>query len=149
MVLGIILGILFIALAAWICIKYFVLLGTVRIASDAFNKVHLQINKRYKLILENLDNCKENNDLVSETKELITKALDFNKQTDGTDRIIRFANAIFDNAEKLSITTEDSDFTAAKKYYNDCAQQLRHCTDVFPTSFMARLSEIRFIDSLK
>ena len=150
MVLGIIFGVLFLALIIWLSVKYFVLIGANRIALNAFNIIHAQINKRYGLILNRLDSCTDNQELASDTKNLILKALEFSLVKDGTERIIRFANAIFDNIENLSITIEDdSDYNSAKTHYNTSVKELRHYVDVFPTSLMARMLRIKFLDSLK
>ena len=115
----------------------------------AFDLLHAQIIKRYDLILNALNNV-ANSNLAEETRILIKKALEFSVQQEGRDRIIRFANAIFDNSKKLSLTLEeDNEFEFAKTQYNDFAKQLRHYIDVFPTSFMARVSLIITKDYLK
>ena len=115
----------------------------------AFDLLHVQILKRYDLILNALKNT-ENSALADETRNLIKKALEFNVKNDGRDRIIRFANAIFDNSKKLALQIDtDSEFDFAKKQYNDFAKQLRHYIDVFPTSFMARVALIITKDYLK
>ena len=148
MIFGIVLIILCILLV-WLCAKYFILRGSDIIAHNAFDKLHVQINKRYDLILDILNNT-ENNPLVSETRDLIEKAKNFSAKKDGIDRIVRFANAIFENAEQISALPEDNkDFNDAKNNYNQCTQKLRHYVDVFPTSLMARFANIKFLDSLR
>ena len=148
MIFGIIFLIILIILLVWLSVNYIILKGSNIIARDAFDKLHLQINKRYDLILNNLSNA-DNSEFVSETRNLIEKAKNFSAQKDGIDRIIRFANAIFENAEQLSALPEnDSYFNDAKNNYNQCAQKLRHYVDVFPTSLMARFANIKFLDLL-
>ena len=141
--------ILFAALLIWLFIKYMTLIICDKKVCVAFDLLHVQILKRYDLILNALKNT-ENSALADETRNLIKKALEFNVKNDGRDRIIRFANAIFDNSKKLALQIDtDSEFDFAKKQYNDFAKQLRHYIDVFPTSFMARVALIITKDYLK
>ena len=150
MILGIIVGILFLFLIIWLCVSYLLLAGTHRMTCNAFLDLHKQINKRYEVILALLNETSGNLDKVSETKNFIEKALDFNFKTDGADRIVRFANAIFDNTKLLSLQIEeDVHFTSAKNHYNHCTEKLMHYIDVFPTSLMARFLNIKLMDSLR
>ena len=136
-------------LLIWLFIKYMTLVICDKKVCVAFDLLHAQIIKRYDLILNALNNV-ANSNLAEETRILIKKALEFSVQQEGRDRIIRFANAIFDNSKKLSLTLEeDNEFEFAKTQYNDFAKQLRHYIDVFPTSFMARVSLIITKDYLK
>lgn len=148
MIFGIAFLIILFILLIWLCVKYFILKASNTIARKAFEKLHIQINKRYDFILNALNN-KENSQLTSDTRNLIEKAKNFSAQKDGIDRIIRFSNAIFENAEHLSALPEnDNDFNNAKNNYNKCAQKLRHYVDVFPTSLMARFADIKLLDLL-
>lgn len=150
MTLVIVFGILFLLLVFWLCFNYLVLTGTHRMTCKAFIELYKQINKRYEVILALLNETSGNPDKVSETKNFIEKALDFNFKTDGADRIVRFANAIFDNTKLLSLQIEeDVHFTSAKNHYNHCAERLRHYVDVFPTSLMARFLNIKLMDLLR
>ena len=150
MILGITFGILFLFLIIWLCVSYLLLAGTHRMTCNAFLDLHKQINKRYEMILALLNETSGNPDKVSETKNFIEKALNFNFKTDGADRIVRFANAIFDNTKLLSLQIEeDVHFTSAKNHYNHCTERLRHYIDVFPTSLMARFLNIKLMDSLR
>ena len=149
MVFGIVFFVLFLAVLILLFVKYMTLVICDKKVCVAFDLLHAQIRKRYDLILNALKN-KEDSALADETRNLIKKALDFSVQKDGRDRIIRFANAIFENSEKLALQIDaDNEFVFAKTQYNDFAKQLRHYIDVFPTSFMARVSLIITKDYLK
>ncbi len=150
MLIGILFSVLLLVYIAWLFIRYCTLIISNKKAYKAFFALHEQINKRYGILLSKLDSYNENEKLVSETKGFINKAVQFSYQKEGVDRIIRFANAIFDNAKQLGLTVnEDTEFNNAKFHYNKCAQKLKYYVDVFPTSLMARLAHIQFLDSLK
>ena len=150
MVLGIVFGILFLFLIIWLSVNYLILIGTHRMTCNAFLNLQKQINRRYGVISALLNETSENPEKVLETKNFIEKALGFSFKTDGADRIVRFANVIFDNTKLLSLQIdEDMDFNSAKNNYNNCTKKLMHCVDVFPTSLMARFANIKLMDSLR
>ena len=103
----------------------------------------------------------ENRTLVQSTKKLISTAQEFTIEKDGNERIIGYANSILDNVQKFAVSILEKEpeneplkkynyllavFNKPKEDYNKSAQRLKHYVDTFPTSFYARLKNIKTMD---
>ncbi len=152
----------------WCIINYTMLMFTKHSADKIFELTFIEINKQYEYISQILltNNLFEQEQcpLSDETKSLINTASSFSVEKDGNERIIGYANAINKNMQTLiqSIKEEfystnkdiinylekQKEFEKIKKHYNETAKSLKHFVDVFPTSLMARLKNIRTMDFL-
>ena len=112
----------------WICINYLKL-------EIANNKTKKKFSILDKFAQEKLFPLAASDD----AKKYITWYL----STDNTDRKIALCKAIKDlvNNEEINAKMDEP-----IKIYNKHASILKHYTDVFPTSFIARLREIKSID---
>ena len=149
-------------------IKYIMLLVVKYEADKDFKNLFKALSNQYKAVNTLLPILSalspESSSIIEDTKNLISKAVDFSIEKDGNERIIAYANSILENADivlnSISETnTENADikeyvkilngFEKYKDKYNKSAQRLRHYADVFPTSFFARLKRITIMDYMK
>ena len=153
----------------WICYKYIMLTISKHNADKSFCNFKENLNSEYNNIKDFFMLSKlyvnNNQDIIPITIDLIVKASSFTIEKDGNERIIGFANAIFNNTNKvykevdllenkpenLSIaikTFEKSKdkFNKQKEIYNNHAKILKKYVDTFPTSLIARLKRITTMD---
>lgn len=149
-------------------IKYIMLLVVKYEADKDFKNLFKALSNQYKAVNTLLPILfalsPESSSIIEDTKNLMSKAVDFSIEKDGNERIIAYANSILENADivlnSISETnTENADikeyvkilngFEKYKNKYNKSAKRLRHYADVFPTSFFARLKRITTMDYMK
>ena len=164
----IIIKLIFIAIiftCLWFGIKYLLLIQAKQNSDKAFVGVYNKLQPQYDVIINLFSQFPvlslENRSLVQNTKKLISTAQEFTIEKDGNERIIGYANSILNNVQKfvVSILEKEPDNESIKKYnylmavfnkpkedYNKSAQRLKHYVDTFPTSFYARLKDIKTMD---
>ena len=154
-------------ISLWLGIKYLILLTVKHNADRAFEKLCSKLKKQYELIDTLFSQFSvmsvEERSFTENIKNLISQAAEFSIEKDGNERIIGYANSILENVEIFvdGIVQKDAenqnvqkynskmlDFNKTKDSYNKSAKILRHYVDVFPTSLMARLKEIKTMDYL-
>lgn len=160
--------IIFFLLCLWFAWQRTLLIIAYRNACHSFNKFFADFKKYTEVICMFLDEYQKitNADIekVNKTFEFISKIRDFSVEVDGNERIIGYMNAILSNADDLLSVFEleenksdihekylisKKNFETEKEKYNNDAKILKHYVDVFPTSFIARLKDIRFVDYVK
>lgn len=165
LVIGFFIIVLFICL--WLGIKYLLLLNAKCCADKSMNNIFNKLSNQYDVIMSLFSQFSvlslESRSLVQNTKKLIAQAQEFSVEKDGNEIIIAYANTIFENVQKFtdSITEKSPDdnnvikycyqlavFNKSKEEYNACAKKLSHYVDTFPTSFFARLKNIKTMDYL-
>lgn len=149
----------------WLGIKYLLLIQAKQNSDKAFAGVYNKLQPQYDAIINLFSQFPvlslENRTLVQNTKKLILTAQDFTIEKDGNERIIGYANSILNNVQRfaVSVLEKEPDNESIKKYnyllavfnkpkedYNKSAQRLKHYVDTFPTSFYARLKDIKTMD---
>ncbi len=149
----------------WLGIKYLLLIQAKQNSDKAFAGVYIKLQPQYDAIINLFSQFPvlslENRTLVQNTKKLILTAQDFTIEKDGNERIIGYANSILNNVQRfaVSVLEKEPDNESIKKYnyllavfnkpkedYNKSAQRLKHYVDTFPTSFYARLKDIKTMD---
>ena len=149
----------------WLGIKYLLLIQAKQTSDKAFAGVYNKLQPQYDAIINLFSQFPvlslENRTLVQNTKKLILTAQDFTIEKDGNERIIGYANSILNNVQRfaVSVLEKEPDNESIKKYnyllavfnkpkedYNKSAQRLKHYVDTFPTSFYARLKDIKTMD---
>ena len=149
----------------WLGIKYLLLIQAKQHSDKAFAGVYNKLQPQYDAIINLFSQFPvlslENRTLVQNTKKLILTAQDFTIEKDGNERIIGYANSILNNVQRfaVSVLEKEPDNESIKKYnyllavfnkpkedYNKSAQRLKHYVDTFPTSFYARLKDIKTMD---
>lgn len=159
---------IFLLVCLWGCINYFLLMVSKYQADICFRDLSKKIKEQYyniRSFLSRSSDYVKDTKLVNETQTYISNALNFTIKDDGNERIIGYANAIFNNVKKIiTEIKENSDknntieqmiqnymqaskeFEEAKNRYILTSKKLRHYVDVFPTSLMARLKNIKTMD---
>ena len=152
-------AILFFIVSGWVCIKYFAYKIAKNEAFNEFDTIKKQIDNQYDFILYLISKYESSmvneQKQITEIKDLITKAKNFSLEKDGADIIIAFANAVFQKTEGIVTNYTDileeyrSSHTKFNNYaekYNNAAKKLRYYIDVFPTSFICRLSKVKTLN---
>jgi len=141
---------------------------------DAFEYVDTALNKRYGLLTDLIfiiqNNAVQEQSLIKEISNLRDKVIDLGLKREFINRRIALDRELEKKTDKLiaslkanlNVASEmdfdeviknyaeiSNDINAAKKEYNTVAYALRRAVDVFPTSFMARLSNIKSFDYMK
>jgi hypothetical protein len=113
---------------AWITIHYINLAWTNYCAKKYFNKLDTDIKKRLDIFAQD----------ISEKTHV-----EWYLSTDDTNRKIALIKSICSTFTTEVYESFIKDFEPTITKYNKYARKLRKLTDVFPTSFMARLQEIK------
>lgn len=141
---------------------------------DCFEKVDKELQKRYILIPEIISLSQKLSKIDNSSLEYINKlkneVTEIGLNQDYMNRRIALDKELENKTELLLAglkenLSEDSDYSIndivnsyykisdeveiAKQEYNDSARVLRKAVDVFPTSFMARLNNIKWFDYIK
>lgn len=161
-------------LGVWIFWAYHYVIDKRDAAFEAFEQVDKELKKRYELILNIISATKNNmmkeQSLIDYILKLRKEVIDLGLNPDFMDRrmaldaelerksaqfisIVKKDFALISNYELENVVQKYSDLcdeiTLAKRDYNDAAKVLRKAVLVFPTSLIARLSRIKFLDYMK
>lgn len=143
-------------------------------AFEAFEQVDNELKKRYELILNIISASKNSmmteQSLIDYILKLREEVIDLGLKPEFVDRrialdaelerksvqfisMVKENPVLASNSELQNVIQKYSDLndgiTLAKQDYNCAAQTLRKAVLVFPTSLLARLNRIKFLDYMK
>lgn len=132
-----------------------------------FKKIEKLLTIKYTIIDNIINDNIQNNQTVQPLCEYIkylkNRIINIERNPDNIDQIFALdwdlnnkTNELISNI-KRNITSKyldeyeslQKEFDKNKAIYNTNAKKLRHLTDVFPSSFLARLSRIKYINCIK
>ena len=166
--------IVLLGLCAWLYYKYVSLIKIQRETFNAYNATNKELLKEYGILLELIiyarKNMPEQSGLLDYIDKLKTESNELEPNSEFINRKIAFDNELDNKASELIEKIEQSNkylsdtgalalvktycsannnVCAAREEYNRLAHKLRTVVDVFPTSFMARLKNIKSVDYMK
>ena len=161
-------------LGVWIFWAYRYVVEKRNAAFEAFEQVDNELKKRYELILDIISTTKNSlmieQSLIDYILKLRAEVIDLGLKPEFMDRrmaldaelerksaqlisIVKEKPSLASNYELENVIKKYSDLsdgiTLAKQDYNSAAQVLRKAVLVFPTSLLARLCRIKFLDYMK
>ena len=143
-------------------------------AYDCFDRVDTELKKRYELITDIMSSAQsylsQNQSLTDYISKLKDEVITLGRKPEFMNRRMALDKELENKSEQLialikgnsqlssdktiidAINNYDkisSDISLAKQDFNTSAKIFRKAVDVFPSSFMARLNEIKSLDYMK
>lgn len=160
------------AFGLWLYYSYISVTKKREIAFDCFDRVDTVLRKRYELLSDILSSAQsdlsQNQSLTEYILKLKDEVVSLGTKPEFMNRRIALDKELEDKSEQLisvlknnsqlpqsisdAIKAYDnlsSEINIAKQDFNKSAQIFKKAVDVFPSSFMARLNEIKSIDYMK
>jgi len=158
----------------WIYSIYTGLIRKRNKAAEAFSSIDVQLKKRYDLIPNILTIAQKfmdhERELMEEVTKLRTQVTALSSGVENIDRKIALDGEIAKKMEQILVAVENypqlkSDKTmvtamqtyneveehisAARRFYNSAANDLKNAVEIFPSSLFARLMNIKTVDFFK
>ena len=140
---------------------YVSLIKTRNKTQEAFSAIDVQLKKRYDLIPNILTIAQKYMDhergLMEEVTKLRTQVMGIPSSFENIDRQIMVAVENYPQvkADQTMITAMqtynevEEHIAAARRFYNSAANELKNAVEIFPSSFFARMLNIKAVDFFK
>lgn len=141
---------------------------------EAFSSIDVQLKKRYDLIPNLLTIAQKYMDhergLIEEVTKLRTDVMKLSSSFENIDRKIALDAQIAQKMKQFMVAVEnypqlkadqpmitaiqtynevEEHIAAARRFYNSAANELKNAVEIFPSSFVARLMNIKAVDFFK
>ena len=171
-VIAVLLAALFIV--TWIYGAYVSLIKKKNKANEAFSSIDIQLKKRYDLIPNILTIAQKfmehERGLMEEVTKLRTQVMGLPNNFENIDRKIALDGEIANKMGQIMVAVENypqlkSDQTmvtamqtyneveehisAARRFYNAAANELKNAVEIFPSSLIARMINVKAVDFFK
>lgn len=166
--------IVLIIIAGWIYSIYISLIKKRNKAIEAFSSIDVQLKKRYDLIPNILTIAQKfmehERGLMEEVTKLRTQVMGLPDNFENIDRKIALDGEIANKMGQIMVAVENypqlkSDQTmvtamqtyneveehisAARRFYNSAANELKNAVEIFPSSLIARMINVKAVDFFK
>ena len=160
--------------AVWIYSVYVSLIKKRNKTMEAFSSIDVQLKKRYDLIPNILTIAQKYMDhergLMEEVTKLRTQVMGLPTNFENIDRKIALDGQIADKMGQLMVAVEnypqikadqtmltamqtynevEEHISAARRFYNSAANELKNAVEIFPSSLIARMVNIKAVDFFK
>lgn len=174
MSLLILLVVVVIIVAFWSYLIYASLIRKRNKAQEAFYSIDVQLKKRYDLIPNILTIAQKymehEREVLEEVTKLRTQVIGLSSSFENIDRRIALDGEIVKKMGQIMVTLEnypqlkadktmlvamqtynevEEHIAAARRFYNSAANELKNVVEVFPSSLMARMLNIKTVDFIK
>ena len=168
-VIGVLLAGLFIV--TWIYGAYVSLIKKKNKANEAFSSIDIQLKKRYDLIPNILTIAQKfmehERGLMEDITKLRTQVMNLPDNFESIDRKIALDRQIADKMGQIMVAVEsypqlksdqamvtamqtynevEEHISAARRFYNSAANDLKNAVEIFPSSLIARLINVKSVD---
>ena len=125
---------------------------------EAFSAIDVQLKKRYDLIPNILTIAQKYMDhergLMEEVTKLRTQVMGIPSNFENIDRKIALDAQIAQKMGQIMVAVETypqvkEHIAAARRFYNSAANELKNAVEIFPSSFFARMLNIKAVDFFK
>lgn len=169
-----ILLIVIVIFAAWMYSIYAGLIKTRNKVQEAFSAIDVQLKKRYDLIPNILTIAQKYMDhernLIEEVTQLRVQATKIPNDFANIDKKIAIDNQLAQKMGQIMVAVEnypqlkaeqpmmtamqtynevEEHIAAARRFYNSAANELKNAVEIFPSSFFARMMNIKSVDFFK
>lgn len=169
-----ILLIVIVIFAAWMYGIYAGLIKTRNKVQEAFSAIDVQLKKRYDLIPNILTIAQKYMDhernLIEEVTQLRVQAANIPNDFANIDKKIAIDNQLAQKMGQIMVAVEnypqlkaeqpmmtamqtynevEEHIAAARRFYNSAANELKNAVEIFPSSFFARMMNIKSVDFFK
>ncbi len=168
-VIAVLLAALFIV--TWIYGAYVSLIKKKNKANEAFSSIDIQLKKRYDLIPNILTIAQKfmehERGLMEDITKLRTQVMNLPDNFESIDRKIALDRQIADKMGQIMVAVEsypqlksdqamvtamqtynevEEHISAARRFYNSAANDLKNAVEIFPSSLIARLINVKSVD---
>ena len=163
-----------VAVIGWAYSLYVSLIQKRNKTQEAFSSIDVQLKKRYDLIPNLLTIAQKYMDhersLIEEVTKLRTDVMKLSSSFENIDRKIALDTQIAQKMGQFMVAVEnypqlkadqpmitamqtynevEEHIAAARRFYNSAANELKNAVEIFPSSFIARLMNIKAVDFFK
>lgn len=163
-----------IIVAFWSYLIYASLIRKRNKAQEAFYSIDVQLKKRYDLIPNILTIAQKymehEREVLEEVTKLRTQVIGLSSSFENIDRKIALDGEIVKKMGQIMVTLEnypqlkadktmlvamqtynevEEHIAAARRFYNSAANELKNVVEIFPSSLMARMLNIKTVDFIK
>ena len=163
-----------VAVIVWTYSIYISLIQKRNKTQEAFSSIDVQLKKRYDLIPNLLTIAQKYMDhergLIEEVTKLRTDVMKLSSSFENIDRKIALDAQIAQKMKQFMVAVEnypqlkadqpmitamqtynevEEHIAAARRFYNSAANELKNAVEIFPSSFVARLMNIKAVDFFK
>ena len=163
-----------VAVIGWAYSIYVSLIQKRNKTQEAFSSIDVQLKKRYDLIPNLLTIAQKYMDhersLIEEVTKLRTDVMKLSNSFENIDRKIELDAQIAQKMGQFMVAVEnypqlkadqpmitamqtynevEEHIAAARRFYNSAANELKNAVEIFPSSFVARLMNIKAVDFFK
>lgn len=163
-----------VAVIVWTYSIYVSLIQKRNKTQEAFSSIDVQLKKRYDLIPNLLTIAQKYMDhergLIEEVTKLRTDVMKLSSSFENIDRKIALDAQIAQKMKQFMVAVEnypqlkadqpmitamqtynevEEHIAAARRFYNSAANELKNAVEIFPSSFVARLMNIKAVDFFK
>ncbi len=163
-----------VVICLWVYSIYASLIQKRNKAMEAFSSIDVQLKKRYDLIPNILTIAQKYMDhergLMEEVTKLRTQVMGLPTNFENIDRKIALDGQIADKMGQLMIAVEnypqvkadqtmitamqtynevEEHISAARRFYNSAANELKNAVEIFPSSLIARMINVKAVDFFK
>ncbi len=161
-------------IVVWMYYTYIGIIKKRNKVQEAFSSVDVQLKLRYDLIPNILTIAQKfmehEKNLIKEVTELRTEIIKLNSDFSNMDKKFSLDNEIANKMNQIIVAAEnypqlksdstmiqamqtysevESHIAAARRFYNSAANDLKNAIEIFPSSIIARLCNIRHVDFFK
>ena len=168
------LAIAVVVIAFWIYSIYASVIRKRNKAQEAFSSIDVQLKKRYDLIPNILTIAQKymehERGIMEEVTKLRTQVMGLSSNFENIDRKIALDGESANKMGQIMVAVEnypqlkadqtmitamqtynevEEHIAAARRFYNSAANELKNAVEIFPSSFVARLMNIKAVDFFK
>lgn len=169
--------ILIVVVIVFFCWMYGIYAGLIKKRNktqEAFSAIDVQLKKRYDLIPNILTIAQKYMDhernLIEEVTKLRTEVMAISSNYENIDRKIALDSQLAQKMGQINVAMEnypelkadqtmitamqtynevEEHIAAARRFYNSAANELKNAVEIFPSSFFARMMNIKPVDFFK
>lgn len=163
-----------VVLVGWIYAVYVQLISKRNKVQEAFSAIDVQLKKRYDLIPNILTIAQKYMDhergILEEVTKLRAQVMGISSSYENIDKKIALDNEISQKMGQIKVAMEnypelkadqtlvtaqqtynevEEHIAAARRFYNSAANELKNAVEIFPSSFIARMMNIKSVDFFK
>lgn len=163
-----------VVLIGWLYAVYAQLISKRNKAQEAFASIDVQLKKRYDLIPNILTIAQKYMDhergIFEEVTKLRTQVMGMSSSYENIDKKIALDNEIVQKMGQIKVAMEnypelkadqtlvtaqqsynevEEHIAAARRFYNSAANELKNAVEIFPSSLIARMINIKAVDFFK